>query len=117
MITRLTSILLLLLVTTVSASFAQSAKPDATPPDPILGNWVWPKGYPVTITADGKAVSPRGPRATWKFLNNREVERKYEFIWDQGKFIDTVKLSRDGQKLEGKNQNGDRVWAARVHSE
>ena len=55
-----------------------------------------------------------GTRAKWKFVGNKEVERKYEFIWNEGIFIDNVRLSKDGKKLEGKSKKGERVWAERV---
>lgn len=87
---------------------------EARAKDPILGKWVWHGGHPVTVAADGTATSTKGPRATWKFLNNKELERKYEVVWDEGIFIDTVRLSRDFKKVEGKNQKGERITAVRA---
>jgi len=67
----------------VACTFAEPT-PKAEAPDPIVGNWVWIHDDLVTINADGTASSTQGLRATWKFLDNKQVERKYEFIWNGG---------------------------------
>lgn len=98
------------------AAFAQEGRgPQSVAPgsskDPLVGHWIWHGGNFVTVSADGTAVSRKGARATWRFLDNKELERKYEVIWDDGVFIDTMRMSRDGKKLTGKNQKGERVSA------
>ena len=52
-------------------------------------------------------VQPRGSIVgTWIRSGN-----KYILRWKQGGWVDTLTLSKDGRKLEGKNQYSSRVWA------
>jgi hypothetical protein len=81
--------------------------------DPIIGHWVWGRNNFVTFkpdhTTDGNRRQGVG---RWKYLENKEVERKYQIVWriKGGKiFIDHVTLSRDGSRIEGWNQEGDRI--------
>ena len=93
-----------------------SAEANATPatkPDPLVGEWRYFNDHVVTITADGKLASPKAT-GTWEFTNNKEVERRYKLTWEGGLFIDTLLLSRDGSRLTGKNQKGDKISATRV---
>ena len=76
------------------------------PPDPILGKWIWLSKHKVAIANDGTAIHSDGHHAKWRFLGNKEVERKYEFIWNEGVFIDNVRLSKDGKKTRRKEQEG-----------
>ena len=110
---RVTSLVSLLFLVACT-SYAEPKKAADTPPDPILGKWIWQASNTVILTADGKAAHSKGFQATWKYMDNKELERKYEFIWDNGIFIDKVRLSRDGKKLEGKDKNGKRTWADRA---
>lgn len=82
--------------------------------DPILGKWIFHGEHRIAITADGKAISHKGSNGVWRFLSNPEVERRYEIVWDEGLFIDSVRLSRDGKTLQGKNQKGRRIHAVRA---
>src|SRR5215213_3686843 len=92
---------------------AQPPSPPALKPDPIVGEWRYFNNHIVTITADGRLASPKAA-GTWEFTNNKELERKYKLTWQGGLFVDTLVLSRDGNRLAGKNQKGERVSAARV---
>jgi hypothetical protein len=106
-------------ILTSAAAFAQS-EPGSTQkvaPDPITGDWLWMGDMLVSIDPDGKATNRSGGvSGTWKFLQNKEVERKYEITWNAPDriYIDRLTLSRDGKKLDGKNQIGLRVSAKRV---
>lgn len=99
------SISVALTFTLIAALWAQPASSPESAPDPIVGNWIWRGDHFVTISPDGTAASRKGPRATWKYLKNREVERRYEFVWDGGQGLDVVTLQRSGQKLDVKDQN------------
>lgn len=72
-------------------------------PDPIVGKWFWNADVAVTFAADGTCTSEQGS-GTWQFLQNAEVERKYRVNWDQGRAIDRVTFSRDGQTARVVNQ-------------
>ena len=101
-------------LTLLPNGFAEPQAAASNPPDPILGKWIWLSKHKVAIAKDGTASHSDGHQAKWKFLGNKEVERKYEFIWNEGIFIDNVRLSKDGKKLEGKSRKGERVWADRA---
>jgi hypothetical protein len=58
-----------------------------------------------------------GNKATWTFLKNSEVERKYRFIWDGGLYIHSLILSKDMKTLEGKDNVGHRLVIRRVADE
>jgi len=87
-------------------------------PDPIAGEWRWFGNRDVFVDPDGTAVHEGNATAKWKLLHtNNTVERKYEFIWKKNDghiYIDTMILSGDGNRLEGRNQSNKRVWAKRV---
>ncbi|MEO8350204.1 MAG: hypothetical protein ABI680_00645, partial [Chthoniobacteraceae bacterium] len=104
----------LALVALVVASLPANLEGADGKADPILGIWLWRGQVRVTITADGKAIGDNGFRGVWKYLNNREVERKYEMVWNEGVFTESLKLSQDGSRLEGKNQKGERLFARRA---
>lgn len=107
---------LFIIVTTAlvaSGGPAAGREKDAAP-DPIIGQWHFPNGDRIVIQPDGVALANGRPRGVWRFLKNPEVERKYEIVWDDGVFIDVLRLSRDGKKLEGKNQQGKRIIAIRL---
>jgi hypothetical protein len=82
--------------------------------DPIVGTWLWHGSNLVTIHSDGRAESKLGEAGRWRFLEKKELERKYEFTWGQGVMIQQMRLSKNGQKLEGKEKDGSRVWAERA---
>ena len=104
---------LLALVLTASLSFAADDKKE----DPIVGNWIWPGPYFVTVSADGTAVNKQGDKATWTFINDKVVERKYRFLWHEGVFIQNLTLSKDMKTLEGKDNVGNRLLVRRVPDE
>jgi hypothetical protein len=82
--------------------------------DPLEGKWHYFNDHVVTIHPGGIVTSSKGVTGKWVYLKNPEVERKYRIQWDANLFVDTITLSRDGKKLEGKNNKGDRVGATRV---
>ena len=60
----------------------------------------------------------KGPRevgaGVWKAIPTTTVERKYQLNWRGGDGVDTITLSADGKKLNGKALDGFKFTAARV---
>lgn len=105
-------ILLILPLLLSSPLLAASEEKD----DPIVGTWIWAGGKAkVVIRADNTAIGARS-RAVCRHLPSPSVERHYEIIWDDGVYIDKLTLSRDGNKLRGKNQKGQKVRARKTIS-
>jgi hypothetical protein len=94
------------------------AEEPASKTDPIVGHWIWVGTRNVTVNADGTAKQPGEATAEWKWVDvHGTTERKYEFIWNRAGgriYIHKLVLSADGQRLDGTNQKGERVWAKRV---
>jgi hypothetical protein len=109
---RFAVLLTILCACTIHPSLAS----EVTKPDPVVGRWVWMGNGDVTVNANGTCQLRGAHGGTWTFQNNKEVERKYVFTWTpRGRiYIDQLRLSADGKKLEGKNQQNHRVWATRV---
>ena len=97
-------------IVTLGQQPAASAKAE----DSIVGTWIWPDNHRVIVRADGTGESHKGPKMTWKFLNNKEVERKYQVIWDGGINVDAMLMSRDGKKMDGKRLDGTKFAVRRV---
>jgi hypothetical protein len=94
---------------------AEEKKPDPKP-DPIIGRWRWSvNNYLIDILSDG---TMRGPgevgTGVWKVIPTTTVERKYKLTWRGGDGVDTITLSPDGKKLNGKALDGFKFTAARV---
>jgi len=110
---RLT-ILLAVALTFCAVHFAGAQ--DAAKSDPIVGKWIWAGNRDVTINADGTGEQ-HDAKVHWKLLDSAAVERKYELEWNVKNghvYIETLQLSNDGERLEGKNQKGKRITAKRV---
>jgi hypothetical protein len=94
------------------------AEEASSKPDPVVGEWIWNGNRDVIVDPDGTAKQRGDGTAQWKLLHgNNTVERKYEFTWNKSNgniYIDTLILSGDGKRLEGRNQANKRVWAKRV---
>jgi hypothetical protein len=112
--------LIILLAVTFSFGAVEwmPAQESISKPDPIVGEWRWNGNRDVIIDVDGTAKQKSDGTASWKLLHtNNTVERKYEFTWNKTNgniYIDTMILSSDGNRLEGRNQSNKRVWAKRV---
>ena len=108
-------IILLLLTLSINA-FASPPAAQADP-DPIVGKWIWPGGLIGTVFADGTAVSKDGTKGTWKFLDDKQAERKYTFVWGEGIFIQNLTASKDMKTLKGKDNHGNRLTVQRAPDE
>ncbi len=69
----------------------------ATPPDPLVGDWLYYRNDPVTFNTDGTARWQGGGHGTWEYLHNPEAQRHYRIIWDEGRSVDTLSLGEDDQ--------------------
>ncbi len=79
--------------------------------DPIVGCWQWTNNLPVTIRPDGSMTA--GPFiGHWRLVDSDH--RTYHFTWPEA--VDGVFLYPDGRTLQGGNQYGFSVKAARLTS-
>jgi len=96
------------------------ATPATATPQGSLGDWKWFTGSLKRLGAGGQIyqydngkkqwVASQGTRWYWK-----DVSRRILIInWDNNRYIDTLTLSKDGSRLDGRNQNGVRVTATRI---
>lgn len=75
-----------------------------------VGRWSWFNGGTITLNNNGEIAGGGKKYGTYTCTGN-----VCSLNWDNGKYIDTLTLSPDGQKLDGKNQNGVHVWGKRVN--
>ncbi len=74
----------------------------------IVGKWKWFTGSTAEFGPNG-TIPGNGNR--WECVDGGNV---FKVIWNNGQWIDTLTLSADGMRLEGKNQIGNRVWGQRI---
>lgn len=66
---------------------------------------------------EGHEFLPKGvvkdtPDASWLLVDPKE--RRYQFRWGNGAFLDVMTLSPDGKRLEGENNEGAPIIGIRV---
>jgi hypothetical protein len=86
------------------------------PPGNVVGEWNWFTGGTVTIRSNGTVShSQPGPvsSGTWRY-NPRSG--RVVISWENGRYVDTLTLSQDGNTLTGANQNGAPVSGWRIVS-
>ena len=94
-----------------TASYSQAPKP----PDPVIGKWKWTDTQIVECLPDGSfTVSPTNRKGKWRSLESKNELLKYEFIWDEGLFLDTMLMSRDKKSLSGKNKDKKKITASKI---
>ncbi|NEX23675.1 hypothetical protein G3480_25950 [Thiorhodococcus mannitoliphagus] len=76
-----------------------------------VGKWSWFNGGYVTLTSDGNINRNDTKNVGTYSCNNNSV---CTLTWYGGKYIDTMKISEDGNGLKGTNQNGTVVSGRRV---
>ncbi len=94
-------------------------KPAGAPPDkndPLIGDWLWFKGRPVTFNADGTVTGPEGTVGVWEYLHNPGAERKYRVNFGHGKYIDTFTCTADAQTAHVISQHDSPYDVHRVSS-
>jgi hypothetical protein len=75
----------------------------------IVGRWHWFTGNTAEFHPNGKVP---GTGNSWQCVDPKAGVVR--IVWNNGKWVDTLNLSADGKRLEGKNQRGDRVWGKRL---
>ncbi|GAA5127966.1 hypothetical protein GCM10023212_33850 [Luteolibacter yonseiensis] len=93
------------------AGHAQTEKPA----DPVVGKWYWIEEQVVECLPDGTfTVFPTQRKGKWRVVESKNELLKYEFTWDEGKFVDVLLMSRDKKSLSGKNKDKKKITATRV---
>ena len=75
----------------------------------IVGRWNWFNGSTGDFLANGTIDG--NPAFVWLVTNS--AARIVTISW-RGLTVDTLTLSPDGQRLEGKNNKGEKVWGEKV---
>ena len=76
----------------------------------IVGQWTWFNGDVHEFFADGRAKTIAAARGTPGSGTWKEIRRgNYEIKWGS-RWVDSLALSEDGTRLQGRNQEGARVW-------
>ncbi len=93
-------------------AMAQPVKPQGC--EKAIGNWAWFIGGVVTFEKDGRMVWRKDTKdlfptanGVWNCIDANEQEMT--LTWQQTGMTDTVKISRDGRKIDGTNYTGIRV--------
>lgn len=81
----------------------------------IIGSWDWFNGGKTTFSADGSLTGEHrllpGNTGSWECAEPET--RKFTVRWDRGNSVYNIFLSATGERLEGTNQQGDRVTGKR----
>ncbi|WP_439815801.1 hypothetical protein [Zavarzinia sp. CC-PAN008] len=78
---------------------------------PAVGTWTWFDGNQVTLQPNGRFRSTSGNRGRWSCTD--PGDREITLNWDPG-WVDTLRVDREGTRLEGRNTQGFRVTADRA---
>jgi hypothetical protein len=79
------------------------------PCNEIIGSWQWFNGVVVIVESGGTLrTDDNANYGTWTCVD--AVQRKFMLQWKRGGWRDTLILSGDGRRLDGRNQWGIRVW-------
>ena len=83
----------------------------------LVGTWRWFTGSRVEVFENGnfKATAENGTIYTGKCSSIND--ETYKFNWENDKWIDVLKISKEGNYLEGKNHAGNHITAAKISSE
>ncbi|WP_432734989.1 hypothetical protein [Maridesulfovibrio sp. FT414] len=77
--------------------------------DLLVGKWRWFTGSVAEFQQGGRMP---GNGNSWRCLDPER--RTFEITWGNGRYIDTLTMTQDGNRLDGKNQIGNRVWGTRL---
>jgi hypothetical protein len=82
----------------------------------LVGTWRWFCGSRVQVFGDGnfKATNENGTIYNGKCSSIDD--ETYKFNWENDKWIDVLKISKEGNYLEGKNHAGNHITAAKISS-
>ncbi len=77
--------------------------------DPICGKWKWISGEVHQFGPGGHVVGEKG--CTWRRVGSKPP--RYVVTWRKD-YVDTLHLSKSGDELRGKNNEGGEVWGTRI---
>lgn len=82
----------------------------------VVDTWTWFNGGTIVLGGQGGARgydrgSDRPNPGQWRCVNGSPVTIQIQ--WVKGGWLDTLTLSGDGRRLEGRNQQNSRVWGER----
>lgn len=82
----------------------------------VLGTWKWFNGAEITFKPRGKKVARRtdGSVAVRGYWKVDRQNKKILVCTPEGKVIDRLVLTRNGQLLQGKNFRDENVWGVRI---
>lgn len=80
----------------------------------IVGSWRWMNSETIVVYPNGKISVFEGDRQTNTGKWERLPDDSIRFTHAVGGFVDTVTLSPDGQRIEGRNKDGKRVQGTRI---
>ncbi|WP_320172242.1 hypothetical protein [Maridesulfovibrio sp.] len=75
----------------------------------LVGKWKWFTGSVAEFYAGGRMP---GAGNSWKCAD--PSRGTFIITWSNGKWVDTLTMSQDGNRLDGQNQIGNRVWGTRL---
>ncbi|MCW1913300.1 protein kinase [Luteolibacter sp. GHJ8] len=79
----------------------------------LSGRWVWMSADIVIIRPDGSLFNETNKnKGEWK--REEPGSDSYQFSWNNGRWVDVVTVSADGNKMNGKNQIGNTITAWRI---
>ena len=79
--------------------------------DAIVGRWAWFIGGEVTVNPDGTFTQQSGNAGTWQCTD--AARGRFTFRWRDGRFVNSLALSPDGQGLTSTDQSQWYVTAQR----
>jgi hypothetical protein len=99
---------------TIKGTLARRIEVDACiPRGEIVGLWDFHTDHVIQVDRGGTLVEREGGlRGFWHLRD--PASRTYEMNWNLGEYLVTLVLSADGQRLEGKNQEGRRAVGNRL---
>lgn len=83
----------------------------------VEGDWDWFNGGQVRLALDGAATGvgaggKQADKGRWKCVDARALV--IEILWAKRGWRDTLRLSADGKRLEGQDQERRKIWAVRA---
>lgn len=82
--------------------------------DPLIGRWRW---FVDGVQVPGHEFLPGGlvenvSNASWTLVDPKQ--KRYQFVWGNGKVIDVMTLSPDGKTLSEKNNRNSAIRGDRI---
>jgi len=83
----------------------------------LVGTWRWFTGSKVVVFKNGefKSTNENGTIYTGRCTSIND--ETYKFSWENDKWIDILKISKEGNYLDGKNHAGNHITAAKISTD